>query len=306
MATDTVYNPQSLRIVGRGADSSIPEGFIKVNDQLQRSQAAPQPIPYWITQADQEAEYRRQRDEAQRQANIEQEDPTGQAAKGIERARQIQGALELGAALKSGKPFMEAFMSAAPLLYYRNPERMSSVARLAMQSQPTTVTEQVLPSGQRVLIGGKQFKFPPAQEVAPGTEVQSVPIRTPEGEVVGQAVRSKGGVVKPLAEKNKGLSHGTELAKYRTQLAEINKDIEAAVGDEATLAPLRETRKALLDTIRDIGVKPQTATPVTKSTKPTTPDKSEARKEAESLIKSRPRIADQVRARFKQTYGEDL
>src|SRR6185436_7446502 len=305
---DTVYNPNSLRIVGRGADSSIPEGFIRVNDQLQRSQAAPQPLPWWIAQADEEAEARRIRDEAQRQANIEEQDPTGQAARGIERAMQLEGALGFDADRKRGVPIQEALMKWAPKMYFRNPAAVARISRDFTQSQPFTPTETEV-GGQRLIqVSPRQFRFPPQQQPAVDVNapIPAVEVRSPSGEVLGHAVRGSSGAIHPMSKTkdNQQLSPSQKLQVMRAQLTQLNDQLKYALGNPELKKSLTEKRDAVMESISELS--PSKSKADSAPAKQSAPDKSEARKEAEALIKSRPRIADQVRARFKQTYGEDL
>lgn len=264
---ETQYNPNSLIIRGRGADSSIPEGFIRVNDQLQRSQAAPQPLPWWIQQADEVAEQRRQ--EADLQQRIQQ-DTSAQAGRGIERAIQLEGVLGFDADRKRGIPVQEALMKWGPKMYFRNPSAVARMARDFARPQP----QPFVPTEAEV--GGQRL-------------IQMSPNRF-------QMVRPP----KPPASQEPSTSQKLQI--YKAQLDSLNDPIKANAGDEEALKPIMAQRDALVEAIAGLSPIQKKATPA----KPSAPDKAEARKEAQDLIKSRPRIADQVRARFKETYGEDL
>jgi len=273
-AGDTVYNPNSLIIRGPGADSSIPEGFIRVNDQLQRSQAAPQPLPWWIAQADEEAQARRERDKLQAQINAQQ-DTSVQAARGIERAMQLEGVLGFDADRKRGIPVQEALMKWAPKMYFKNPSAVARISRdfSRPQPQPFTPTEATV-GGQRLIqVSPNRFQITPPER--PVRE----PVLTPTG----------------------------KLQVLRTQLSEINRQMEAAEGDEEATKALRAQHGTVMDAISELSPIKKTAAPAASPiAKPAVPDKALAREEAKATIKSRPRIAEDVRKLFKQTYGEDL
>lgn len=306
-AGDTVYNPQSLRIRGSGPD--IPEGFIKVNDQLQRSQAAPQPVPWWITQADQEAQRRKDQEELQAQINQQQEgDTSAQAARGIERAMQLEGVLGFDADRKRGVPVQEALMKWAPKMYFRNPSAVARISRDYSQSQPFAPTETQV-GGQRLIqVSPRRFQVAPpapAPGQEPGSPVQASEVRGPNGEVLQYAARGKGGAIHLLSKQrdNLQLSPSQKLQVMRTQLVELNKQIDSAIGDPEATKALKAQHDIVMEAISELAPsKSKAAAPAAK----TGPDKPEARKEAQDLIKSRPKIADQVRARFEQTFGEDL
>jgi len=307
-AGDTVYNPNSLIIRGPAADPSIPEGFIKVNDQLQRSQAAPQPLPWWIAQADEEAQRRRDRDELQAQINAQQQATSVQAARGIERAMQLEGTLGFDADRKRGVPIQEALMKWAPKMYFKNPATVAGIARSFAQSQPFTPTETTV-GGQRLIqVSPRQFRFPPQQQPAVDVNapIPAVEVRSPSGEVLGHAVRGSSGAIHPISKTkdNQQLSPSQKLQVLRTQLTELNKQMDNAIGDPESMKSIKAQHDIVMEAISELS--PSKSKAAAAPAKQSAPDKSEARKEAESLIKSRPRIADQVRARFKQTYGEDL
>jgi len=305
-AGDTVYNPNSLIIRGPGADSSIPEGFIKVNDQLQRSQAAPQPLPWWIAQADEEAQRRRERDELQAQINAQQQATSVQAARGIERAMQLEGVLGFDADRKRGIPVQEALMKWAPKMYFKNPATVAGIARSYAQSQPFTPTETTV-GGQRLIqVSPRQFKFPPAQAAIDSGPIKAEQITGTEG-APRFAIRGKSGAVHVLPQERATqttLSPSQKLQVLRTQLTELNKQMDNAIGDPESMKSIKAQHDIVMEAISELS--PSKSKPAPTVAKSATPDKSEARKEAQDLIKSRPRIADQVRARFKQTYGEDL
>jgi len=231
---DTVYNPQSLRIIGRGADPSIPEGFIMVNNQLQRSQASPQPLPWWIAQADEEAQRRRERDELQRQINAQQQATSVQAARGIERAMQLEGTLGFDADRKRGVPIQEALMKWAPKMYFKNPATVAGIARSYAQSQPFTPTETTV-GGQRLIqVSPRQFKFPP-QSVStnelPGAPIIASEVRDSSGRILGHAARSRSGGIHTLnpPKDTTQLSPSQKLQVLRTQLTELNKQMDNAI-----------------------------------------------------------------------------
>lgn len=266
---ETQYNPNSLIIRGRGADPSIPEGFIRVNDQLQRSQAAPQPLPSWIVEADAVAEQRRQ--EAELQQRMQQE-TSAQAGRGIERAMQLEGVLGFDADRKRGIPVQEALMKWGPKMYFRNPSAVARMVRDANrpQPQPPFIPTEAEVGGQRL--------------------IQMSPNRF-------QMVRP------PKPPPSQELSSSQKLQVYKAQLSALDQPMKDALGDEDALKPIVAQRDALVEAIAQLSpIQKQAAKPAAKSA----PDKTLAREEAKATIKARPRIAEDVRKLFKQTYGEDL
>lgn len=130
---------------------TIPAGMIEVNGQLERSQAAPQPVPWWITARD---EALHQQAEEQRQQNflrslVAQAGPAG--AQAINRAQQLQARIQLNSDIKSGMPFRDALIKNAANLYANAPAAMTrlATARPAVVKPPFAPTQTVL--------GGKTY-----------------------------------------------------------------------------------------------------------------------------------------------------
>jgi hypothetical protein len=127
--------------------SSVPQGQIMVNGRLEKSQASPQPLPWWIREADQFKEQRRQEDEALRLA---QQFPTLEASAAMDKARQLQGRLELRALINSGMPLPQAYAQVADKLYgSRAPRAVADLVATAgkHQAKPFMPTTWTSPEG---------------------------------------------------------------------------------------------------------------------------------------------------------------
>lgn len=122
--------------------SSLPAGQISVNGVLERSQAAPQPIPWWITAADEFKEQRRQEEFLKGLlSQVAKSSPRVDPAKAINRARTLQAQFQLQADLKAGVPLRDAMIK-NPALFAGNPATM---ARLAGTGKaPFEPTEKVI------------------------------------------------------------------------------------------------------------------------------------------------------------------
>lgn len=149
---------------------TVPAGTIEVNGQLERSQAAPQGLPWWIREADQFKEQRRQEDEALRLARAFQSSDTTDGNKAMAKARQLQGRLQLQADIKAGVPFPEAYARSADKLYGDTaPRAVADLVRAARQSRPIP-TGPI--TGQPVIIDGRVVGY--AAPLGRGGELRTI------------------------------------------------------------------------------------------------------------------------------------
>lgn len=176
---------------------TIPAGMIEVNGQLERSQAAPQPIPWWITAADQHAEQLRQEDFLR---SLIAKMPQVQGTKAINRAMQLQGQLQLKSDLRAGVPFRDALVKNASNLYSGSPASLTHLAALRPVPKPAT--------GVRTFTDptGRVFYERRTGEVVP---VPASPERASRGEVT------------PVDEYRAYQSNLRELRKDRRDLMKV-------------------------------------------------------------------------------------
>lgn len=219
---------------------SVPAGTIRVNGQLERSQAAPQPIPWWITAADDFREQRRQEDFL-RSALANQTSTDGTAA--IDRAMQLEGILGFDSDRRAGVPVQEALMRHAPKMYFKSPASVSRLETGLARARP--VTQPFVPTVTDV--GGQQlFQISPQ--------------------------RFSFGPRKPT-DKPTGLSPEGRLKALSTQLRDVQKQEEAASfsRDKTAMSKLANQRQKIVGEIEKLtgGEQPATA-PAAQASNPKT------------------------------------
>lgn len=219
---------------------SVPEGQIMVNGVLERSQAAPQPVPWWITQADEFREERRREDFLR---GLTANSPGAVGNQAIERALQLEGILGFDADRKAGVPVQEALMRHAPKMYFKSP---ASVARLEVGLRPR-VTAAATPFTPTVTdVGGQQlFQISPNRyQMAP----------------------------RPAATKPISLGPEGQLRALELQLRDIQKQEEQASfsRDKTALGTLRAERNRILSNIQKLsgGQQAQAEAPTQTQTSP--------------------------------------
>lgn len=145
--------------------SSLPAGQISVNGVLERSQAAPQPIPWWITAADDFKEQRRQEDFLR--GLVAQSGVERKGEKGIERMQQLMGRMQLQNDLKGGMNYRDAITKNAANLFAGSP---ASMARLASErgglvpGKPFVPTEATVGGRKLVQLSPNRYSFGPTEK----------------------------------------------------------------------------------------------------------------------------------------------
>lgn len=200
---------------------SVPAGMIEVNGQLERSHAAPQPVPWWITAADQFKEEQRQRDFLQ---SLLAQTPKGQTNQAIERAMQLEGVLAFDADRKSGVPVQEALMRHAPKMYFKSPASVSrlevGLARNRPAAQPFVPSVTDVGGQQLFQISPQRYSFGPRK----------------------------------ATEKPQGLSPEGKLKALSMQLRDVQKQEEAASfsRDKTAMGKLADKRQKITDQIEKL------------------------------------------------------
>lgn len=178
---------------------TVPSGTIEVNGQLERSQAAPQGLPWWIREADQFKEQRRQEDEALRMAQSMQT-ATTDATKAMSQARKLKARLQLQADIKAGMPLPEAYARSAHDLYGDSAPR--AVAALVAQAKPAKPphmpTVWTSPEGVKFTqTSPNQFtrdlvpKVPREPTLTPGQQLDALRASAAQADNAGDVKRAK-------------------------------------------------------------------------------------------------------------------
>lgn len=165
----------------------------------------------------------------------------------IEMATRLEGILGRDADIQAGMPAMEATRKWAPKMYFNHP---GAVSRMV---QPP-FTPSMLNVGGHDLIqtGPQRFQFPPAPPFSPGTgDIQTRALKDEAGNVLGQAVQSKGGYhIKWAGVDPEALKPSDRVHAYNAMLNSMAKEADMVRGPEARdeLAKKRaEIRNKLYD-----------------------------------------------------------
>lgn len=167
-------DPRNLIVQG---GPTVPEGMISVNGQLERSQAAPQPLPWWIRAYDEYKAQRQAEDDAYRMLQRIQSDmPAGAGANSGQKAMQLQAKLMYDADLRRGVPPHEALAKHGVGLFGQTAPRAAVSAVRA--GVPRTITpyeqERLALSKQQLDESKKRHKD--TMDLARGKQTDSVGI----------------------------------------------------------------------------------------------------------------------------------
>lgn len=136
IAPDAAADPRNLIVQG---GPTVPEGQISVNGELQPSQAAPQPLPWWIRAYDEYKAQRQAEDDAYRMLQRIQSDmPAGAGANSGQKAMQLQAKMMYDADLRRGVPPHEALAKHGVGLFGQTAPRAAVAAVRA--GVPRTIT----------------------------------------------------------------------------------------------------------------------------------------------------------------------
>jgi hypothetical protein len=140
-------------LIVRGSGPDIPAGQISVNGVLERSQAQPQGLPWWIKAYDEYKAQRQAEDDAYRMLQRIQSDlPQGQGAASGQKARQLQAELEYQADVRRGVPTHEALARHAIGMFgHTAPRAAVSAVKLG---QPQTISPY---QQQRLTLASQQL-----------------------------------------------------------------------------------------------------------------------------------------------------